>query len=460
MRSDAVAALLGLVAAGCMHGSSPMTALAPAPSPPAGADGLPFFADLAESPDARLVALDAAGDRDGRFTRSDAVHAGAHPPVPLVDLHVHPVMHRALTPFFDGGLDAERVAEDPDTIWRTQVNLPALRRSGVNVILAAAYVPFHAAVGRGNLGEALHQLRELRAVAAAHPGVLAVVRSAAEARAVARAGGVALLPALEGGHSVGRVEDVDVLFRAGVRMLTITHFADGPIAGAAASNWAHPENFNFFGSSTEQDGVALSANGVTPFGRAVLRRMVELGMVIDLAHASDATIRDALAEVSVPFVVSHTAARALHGAERNLSDPLARAIAERGGVIGVSTWRVQLAVDGVPECRSFAAHFRHLLGLVGQDHIGLGSDFNGLATRSRACAGGGSGVRGTGLRNIGDVPALLQQLVDEGVPPAMIDRLGENSLRVFEAAERAADPLAVERALATPDPAVERWPGP
>jgi microsomal dipeptidase-like Zn-dependent dipeptidase len=159
---------------------------------------------------------------------------------------------------------------------------------------------------------------------------------------------------IEGAHALeGRAENVDVLFDAGFRMMSPSHFFDTDMGGSA-------------------HGVAKY--GLTEKGKDMIRRMEAKGMTIDLAHASAATIADVLAIATKPVVVSHTGVRGTCDNQRNLSDEQLRAIARTGGVIGIGFW--DTAVCG-EDARSIARAIRHTANVVGADHVALGSDFDG-----------------------------------------------------------------------------------
>jgi microsomal dipeptidase-like Zn-dependent dipeptidase len=266
---------------------------------------------------------------------------------------------------------------------------------------------------------------------------------------------VAIVLCVEGAHMVREPSDVDRLWDAGIRLMTLTHFTNNGIAGAAFSTLSHPENFHYFGHHSREEGVALNRVGLTALGKQVVLRMAERGMIVDLAHASDAAVKDVLALTAdhpVPLVITHTALRAYHPAERNESDELIRAVAGRGGVIGLTTWRIELDAEGFDECQAFAAHFRRLLELVGPEHVGIGTDFNGMVMRTRGCGKGGEGILRTGVRNVGDMPQLLQSLVEGGVPPHVLESMGANMLRVMDDAQRLAHDQTPGAAGKSPPP--------
>lgn len=207
------------------------------------------------------------------------------------------------------------------------------------------------------LERALFQARRLRSME--ENGELTVIRTAADLEGFRRhrsthQDAVAGLLAVEGLHALeGRLDHVDTLFDAGFRMMAPVHMFDNEVAGSA--------------HGTEQSGL-------TPLGRDVIRRMESLGVIVDLAHASEATIDDVLAMATRPVVVSHTGVRGTCDSPRNLSDEQIRAVAATGGVIGIGFWDRAVCGTSVDDV---ARAIRYTANLVGIDHVGLGSDFDG-----------------------------------------------------------------------------------
>ena len=159
---------------------------------------------------------------------------------------------------------------------------------------------------------------------------------------------------IEGAHALDdKVENVNVLFDAGFRMMSPSHFFDTEMGGSAHG---------------------LEKYGLTEKGKEMIRRMEAKGMLVDLAHASAKTIDDVLAVVKKPIVVSHTGVRGTCDNQRNLSDEQLKAIAKTGGVIGIGFW--DTAVCG-KDARSIAKAIRYAANLVGAEHVALGSDFDG-----------------------------------------------------------------------------------
>ena len=380
-------------------------------------------------------------------------------PVPLLlgaDLHAHLVMRDAAEPIFQGrpGEPGPR-ASSPDERNINQLQLDELRRAGVKVIVASVWTPPALTPWRSPLDEALRQLAALQRWSGRHPEV-AIARDADEALRLAGHERIVLIPAVESADGVEHVEDVDRLYAAGARVLQLVHFADDDLAGAAASQLPKA----IFGVRSE----ATNPHGLTPLGRAVVMRMIALGMVIDLAHASDQTITEVLdlaAPAHVPVMFSHAGARALSPGERNLSDVLAARIASGGGIIGVTLSRNFVA--DVPEPNRFAglvpgtcddvvAHWLHFARIVGPDAVTLGSDFNGFITRPRPGGSCPDGIRGTQ-----DLPVLWAALVAHGFPTDALDRGGGRFLEVWKRDEAAADPAArAQAARADGEPTQDR----
>jgi membrane dipeptidase len=204
---------------------------------------------------------------------------------------------------------------------------------------------------------------------------------------------------IEGLHDLeGKIENLDVLYAAGFRMagLTkLTHFFDNDVAGS-------------------MHGVGKG--GLTPLGRQAVSRMEALGMIVDLAHASHATVADVLAIATRPVVFSHGGVQATCKVNRNLTDDEVRGVARTGGVIGIGYWQGAICSTKPEGVARAVAHIRDLVGI---DHVGLGSDFDGSTT--------------TGF-DASQVAAVTQALLDGGFSEPDIRKvMGGNVLRVLRA---------------------------
>ena len=251
------------------------------------------------------------------------------------------------------------------------------------------------------LGRTLfHGVKLDRAVAASDGALIAVRTRGDVARLLAaRQAGRTVTGALfsvEGLQNIeGDFANLDRLYRAGVRMAGLVHFFDNPVAGS-------------------MHGVRKG--GLTPLGRRVVTEMERRGMVVDIAHSSHQTVAEVLAMATRPVVSSHGGVQATCGENRNLSDEEIRGVARTGGVIGIGVW--DAAVCGT-EPRETARAMRHVRDLVGIDHVGLGTDFDGAITAGY---------------DVSRIALITQALIDEGFTDEEIAKaMGGNVLRVLAA---------------------------
>ena len=201
---------------------------------------------------------------------------------------------------------------------------------------------------------------------------------------------------IEGLHDIeGDIANLDVLYAAGFRMAGLAHFFDNDVAGS-------------------MHGV--NKGGLTALGRQVLRRMETIGMVVDVAHASHATVADVLAMATRPVVFSHGGVQATCKVNRNLTDDEIRGIAKTGGVIGIGYWSGAICSTNPRDAARAIAYVRDLVGI---DHVGLGSDFDGSTTTAFDAS---------------QVVAVTQALLNAGFSEADIRKvMGSNVLRVLRA---------------------------
>jgi membrane dipeptidase len=229
----------------------------------------------------------------------------------------------------------------------------------------------------------------------------------------ARAAGVpAVLLGLEGADAIGpRLDRIDDLHRLGVRMVVPVHLADNQI-GTTAIPWQR-----YVGPLPARRS---RPRGITPFGLDVVARLDELGVVIDVSHADEATTLDIVAASRHPVVASHTGARACQDFERYLSDKAAAAVAGTGGVIGL--WPYFHRGRGAANLDSLLRQVDHFAGLVGPEHLCIGTDMNGVPG---LMAGYGSEA---------DLPVVAAGLIRIGLGDADVRGiLGLNFLRVLGA---------------------------
>lgn len=240
------------------------------------------------------------------------------------------------------GLNQERNAADSD-----------------DITLLALLQRWPSATWHSLLERALYQAERLNAAAAASDGRLVPIRSRADLqsfldRRAGDRGRVAALLATEGLHPLeGRLENLDRLYDAGFRIAGITHYFDNEVGGSAHG---------------------LDKGGLTPFGRQVVARLEEKRMLIDLAHASPAVIDEVLAMATRPVLFSHGGVQGTCPGPRNLSDDQLRRIAANGGLVGIGFWDIAVCDTTVA---AIVNAIRYTAGLIGVEHVALGSDFNG-----------------------------------------------------------------------------------
>ncbi len=250
------------------------------------------------------------------------------------------------------------------------------------------------------LQRAIYQADKLVQFAKNSKGKLTVIRTATELRSYLEkrkknAGCTAGIIGVEGAHALeGNLDNVDVLFDHGIRMMAPTHFFDNDIGSSAHG---------------------LVDRGLTDKGKEMIRRMQQKGMVVDVAHASIGVINDVIAMAGKPVVVSHTGVKGTCNNVRNLSDEQLKGIAKTGGVIGIGYWRTAVCGD---DAKAIAGAIKYTAKLAGVEHVALGSDFDGTVTMPFDASG---------------LVALTQALMDEGFSDNDIRLImGENSLRVWE----------------------------
>lgn len=361
-------------------------------------------------------------------------------------------LHQSLT-VFDAHCDTVMRIEDPQVDFAVRseeghLDLVRMASGGLDVQVFALWIeprnwPDHAA--RRTLQLADVMLRTIER----HPDRLALALTAADAERIAGEGKTAVILGIEGGHAIE--DDLGLLrmfHRLGVRVMTLTWMRH--------TNWA------------DASGEKPRHGGLTEFGREVVREMNRLGMVIDVSHVADSTFYDVLETTRQPVIASHSCCRALCPHHRNLSDDMLLALKKNGGVIGINyfagfldpeasrvverAWdrlgpvfeklRNELGEDSeayrqkrrelvaayrkeVPlvPLERLIEHIDHAVRVAGVDHVGLGSDFDGIS------------ITPVGLDDVSDLPAITAKLAERGYTKEEIAKiLGGNLMRVFRRA--------------------------
>jgi membrane dipeptidase len=335
-------------------------------------------------------------------------------------------------------------------VQETQTDLPRLSDGGVGAQFWSVYVP-GTLTGDAAVTAVLEQIDIVHRMIQAYPEHLELALTAADVQRAFAAGKIASLLGAEGGHSIASSLGVlRALYALGVRYMTLTHNSN---VGWADSATDTPE-----------------AGGLTDFGRAVVREMQRIGMLVDLSHVAPSTMRDALDVAGAPVIFSHSSARALCDHPRNVPDDVLARLAVNGGVCMVTfvpafvspecaAWQAGLlaeldrrgldrrdmsawdavtpeweAAHPVPEATltQVADHIDHVRAVAGIDHIGIGGDYDGSAAMP------------TGLSDVSAYPALFAELLTRGwTEPDCAALAGGNLLRVLRDAENAAASVSV-----------------
>ncbi len=326
-------------------------------------------------------------------------------------------------------------------------DIPRLREGRVGAQFFAAYVPSEYSDGATRY--ALEQIDLIRRIATRYTD-LQMAFSAADVWRIVESGKIATLIAVEGGHAIENSLSVLRMFYAlGVRYMTLTHASNTDWADAATDEPRH--------------------GGLNELGEDVIREMNRLGMMVDISHVSAETMEDVLRVSQAPIIASHSGALAINDHPRNVPDHVLRLVAENGGVVMVNFYSgfvVPEAADlvrgvfdvmrelkakyGDDEAALEAArhawaqenpiprgtvgdlvdHIDHIVRVAGIDHVGLGSDFDGITASPE------------GLEDVSKFPAIIDELVRRGYSEADIAKvLGANILRVMAEAEEAAKRL-------------------
>lgn len=385
-----------LVAAGACAPQRPDTVSDPMPSP--STHPTPSVADRSAMP-----LLPDVSERAMRVYR-DAIVIDAHNDMP--------------TNVLDDGYDPD-VRNRPGFAVRSgegHTDLPRLLESGITGQWMSAWIDASYALGTSDRSyqRAIQYLDWIRAWTDRHPELL-FATTAADVERAKRENRVAIFIGVEGGHAIeSSLDKLRDLYQRGARYMTLTWNNGTP--------WA--------GSSIGVEGTRTG--GLTSLGRDVVREMNRLGMLVDLSHVSEATFYDAIATSTVPVIASHSSARALNDHPRNLTDEQLRAIARNGGVVNVNFFSRFIDADHraafergetqlpQPPLAVLIDHFDHIATVAGVDHVGLGSDFDGVSALP------------AGMDDVTRLPRIAQGLLDRGYSEADVTKiLGGNMMRVM-----------------------------
>ncbi len=295
-------------------------------------------------------------------------------------------------------------------------NLMALKEGGVGAQFFAVYVSGSYVNGNHSALRTLEMIDTVRHdIIARYPNDFVLATTADDIERIHKQGKIAALMGIEGGHAI---EDNLRLLRdyyaLGIRYMTLTH--------KNTNNWADSSG------DMDKSGVAHH-NGLTDFGKQVVREMNRLGMMVDISHVADKTFWDALEVSKAPIFASHSSCRALANVPRNMTDEMIVALAKKGGVVQVNFYCEFLSQKSVPPptLTDVVAHIDHVVKIAGIRAVGIGSDFDGIE-----CAP-------SGLEDVSKFPNLTRALLEKGYSAEDIRKIyGGNLLRVMRGVEAAA----------------------
>src|SRR5499427_832143 len=353
--------------------------------------------------------------------------------------------------FLDGKFDIGE--HHPDG----SIDLPRMREGGLDAIFFSIWIPSKI-TGAEAVNRAIAQIEAVRQQVLHHPKELALATTAAEVRAAHKQGKIAALMGVEGGHMIN--SDLDVLRKfasLGVRYMTLTHTGNTEWADSSTDKPAH--------------------NGLSDFGKDVVREMNRLGVIVDISHVSDKTFYDALDVSKAPLFASHSSCRAICDAPRNMTDQMMKDLAAKGGVVqinyhvGFLSQEFRSAEKANPEINKAIAeqvqkrcgdneacqllegdrltreaveegklprvgwtkiieHIDYAVKVAGVDHVGLGSDFDGANMPY-------------GMEDASKLPKITDALLRKGYSEGDVKKiLGENTLRVMAEVGRVGQELS------------------
>ena len=347
--------------------------------------------------------------------------------------------------FLDGGFDLGQ----HDSIG--SIDIPRMKQGGLDAIFFSIWMPSKI-TGPEAVNRALVQIDAVREQVREHSNDLILATTAAEIREARKQSKIAALMGVEGGHMINSNLGVLRSFAAlGVRYMTLTHSGNDEWADSSTDKPVH--------------------NGLTDFGKDVVREMNRLGMMVDISHVSDKTFYDALAVSKAPLIASHSDCRALCDAPRNMTDQMIKDLAAKGGVIQINyhvgflsqefrsaekahpEWEQAIAAEVQKRCgdkegcqliegdkitreyitegklprvdwTKIIEHIDHAVKIAGIDHVGLGSDFDGANMPF-------------GMEDASKLPQITEALLSKGYSEDDVKKiLGENTLRLMTEVER------------------------
>jgi microsomal dipeptidase-like Zn-dependent dipeptidase/gamma-glutamyl-gamma-aminobutyrate hydrolase PuuD len=298
-------------------------------------------------------------------------------------------------------------SEDEIVNYTLKTDIPKMQKGMLDAVFMVAYL------SQGERTPVAHRQAFEKTVAIINqtkqqieknPATVAQARTVSDLKKNKAEGKKSIFIGIENGYAIGQdIDNIKRLADLGVKYITLSHNRNNAICDANAGTPEH--------------------NGLSAFGKEVVKEMNRQGIIVDISHTSEKTAFDVLETSQYPVIASHSSVKALCNHPRNLSDQLIKAIAGKGGVVQICLYKGFLKKDGQASLKDAVDHIDYVVRLVGIDYVGIGSDFDG-----------GGGI--TGLQSAGEFPQLTMELIRRGYSDEDIAKIwGGNLMRVMEAVE-------------------------
>ncbi len=305
---------------------------------------------------------------------------------------------------------------------KLHTDIQRLKQGGVKAQFWSVYVPASTDATGDALSQTLHQISIVKSMMKRYPETFEMASTADDIERIVKSGKIASMMGVEGGYSIENdIGNLHRLYDEGCRYMTLTH--------SKSLSWAD--------SATDTPRV----NGLSDFGREVILEMNRMGMLVDLSHVSPATMKASLAVTKAPVIYSHSSAHAINNHPRNVPDDVLPLVAVNGGVIMVNffsgfiapTESLKKDKEATGTIYDVVDHIDHLVKHCGVDHVGIGSDYDGVPRLPDQ------------LESVATYPRITQLLLDRGYDRESIHKiLGGNVMRVLRAAEKVSAEMKAE----------------
>ncbi|XP_028665282.1 dipeptidase 1 [Erpetoichthys calabaricus] len=305
---------------------------------------------------------------------------------------------------------------DLNTLNKTHTNIPKIKAGHLGAQFWAAYVPCDCQY-KDAVRQTLEQIDLVHRMTQSYPEHLKFCTSSQEILQAFQENKTASLIGVEGGHSIdSSMATLRMFYQLGVRYLTLTHSCNAPWA----DNW-----------KVDNGDENPESNGLSEFGKNLIKEMNRIGMIIDLAHVSQKVMKDVLDISEAPVIFSHSSAYKICPSKRNVPDDILIKVAEKKGIVMVNFYNNYVTCNKTASLSDVADHFDHIRQVGGAAIVGFGGDYDGVSRVPQ------------GLEDVSKYPDLVAELLNRGWTDKEVkEALGENLLRVFKKVEEVRDQMS------------------